>query len=105
MAQSTTCAGAAKAADAFVLLAEREPDIVISDQRMPGMLGTEFLRRVAELHPSCYRILLTGHAAVGSTLTEIASRVVEQFLTKPWTAATMDEALKRALITRADRGG
>ena len=65
------------------------------------MQGIEFLRRMAELHPSCFRILLTGHATVGSTLTELTSRLVEQLLTKPWTAATMDEALRHALVTRS----
>lgn len=88
---------AAKPADAFSMLGEREPDVVISDQRMPEMQGTEFLRRVAELHPSCYRVLLTGHATVGGTLREISSGVVEQFLTKPWTADSMREALQRAV--------
>lgn len=96
---------ASKAADAFRMLDERGADIVMSDQRMPETQGTEFLRRVSELHPSSFRVLLTGHAAAGDTPNELGNGIVEQFVTKPWTAATMGEALKRAMITRAGRGG
>ncbi|MFL6284456.1 MAG: response regulator [Pyrinomonadaceae bacterium] len=94
---------ASKPADAFRMLDESEPDIVISDQRMPEIRGTEFLGHVAERHPSCYRVLLTGHATVGGTLREISSGVVEQFLAKPWTADTMRPALERAAISAAAR--
>ena len=87
---------ASKAADAFRMLDERGADIIISDQHMPETRGTEFLRRVSELHPSNFRMLLTGHAAAGGTLNELGNGVVEQLVTKPRTAATMGEALERA---------
>jgi DNA-binding NtrC family response regulator len=87
---------AGRAEDAFRLLEERHADIVISDQRMPEMEGTEFLRRVSELHPKSFRMLLTGHATVAGTLSELSSGVVQQFIPKPWEAATMREALTRA---------
>src|SRR5215211_5794202 len=79
---------AGRAEDAFRLLEERPADIVISDQRMPEMEGTEFLRRVSELHPMSFRMLLTGHATVAGTLSELSSGVVQQFIPKPWEAAT-----------------
>src|SRR5215210_4207331 len=43
------------------MLLERAADIVISDQRMSKVKGTEFLREVAATYPASYRILLTGH--------------------------------------------
>lgn len=82
--------------EAFSMLAERPAEIVISDQRMPKMEGTEFLRRVSELHPGSFRMPVTGHATVAGTLPEITSGTVQQFIPKPWDADIMHEALARA---------
>lgn len=96
---------AGRAEDAFRLLQERHADIHISDQRMPEMECTEFLRRVSELHPKSFRMLLTGHATVAGTLAELTSGVVEQFIPKPWKPDTMREALGRAKLAVSDRDG
>jgi DNA-binding NtrC family response regulator len=71
-------------------------DIIISDQRMPYMEGTEFLRRARELCPKSLRILLTGEARIGEVLDEIREGVVEYFMQKPWELAEMLEMLERA---------
>ena len=82
--------------EALRLLDERPADIRISDQRMPKMEGTQFLRRVSERHPLSFRMLVTGHATVAGTLSELSSGVVQQFIPKPWDQAAMREALTRA---------
>ena len=48
--------------EALLLMGERNVGVVVSDLVMPGMPGTEFLRRVKEMHPSTVRILFTAHA-------------------------------------------
>lgn len=83
-------------ADAARLLAERRPDIVISDQNMPGVKGTRFLREVAERCPASCRVLLTGCVTAGEVLTEISRGGIHIFLTKPWTEQAMRQALERA---------
>jgi DNA-binding NtrC family response regulator len=87
---------AERAEDARHMLAERAADIVISDQRMPGVKGTEFLREVAASHPSSYRILLTGTSKLGEVIQEVGSGIIHLFLTKPWTEQHMRQALERA---------
>jgi FixJ family two-component response regulator len=65
---------------------------------MPKMEGTQFLRRVSERHPLSFRMLVTGHATVAGTLSELSSGIVQQYIPKPWEEATMREALARAQL-------
>src|SRR5688572_29073482 len=55
--------------EALALIGEREIDLVIADQRMPAMMGTELLKAVRERSPRTLGVILTGHA----DLTDIAS--------------------------------
>jgi DNA-binding NtrC family response regulator len=87
---------AAGAAEARRMLAERPADIIISDQVMPETSGKEFLREVAALYPSSYRVLLTGALTVGHALEEVGAGVVHAFAVKPWTAEEMQRVLERA---------
>jgi DNA-binding NtrC family response regulator len=80
------------------LLVEHPADIVISDQSMPDIKGTDFLIEVAATQPSSYRVLLTGHIMVGDALTEIGAGIVHTFITKPWTEEDMRKALGRASL-------
>jgi DNA-binding NtrC family response regulator len=83
-------------AGALAILAECTPDIIISDQLMPEIKGTEFLREAKQLCPSSVRMLLTGALTVGEVLPEVSGGLVQFFLTKPWTEAEMRAALERA---------
>ena len=58
-------------------------DIVISDQRMPGMSGVDLLGRIAETHPSVGRILLTGYSDLDATVAAINRGRVHAYLHKP----------------------
>ncbi|MBD0326493.1 MAG: response regulator [Pyrinomonadaceae bacterium] len=80
------------------VLAERPADIVITDQLMPEISGTEFLCEVAGAHPSSYRMMLTGSMLVGEALPEIGSGIVQFFVTKPWKESNMREVLERAKL-------
>lgn len=80
------------------MLAERPADIVISDQSMPEISGTEFLREVSECYPSSYRVLLTGSIHLGDVLPEMGVGLVHLFLPKPWTRQDIEAMLERAGI-------
>ena len=61
-----------------------EVAIIISDQRMPEMLGTEFLSLVADRFPDTIRIVLTAYTDVKDLVDAINSGKVFKYITKPW---------------------
>lgn len=87
-------------AEANRLLSAHRADIVISDQIMPDINGTEFLREVAQLYPESYRVLITGGTTVGNILPDISTGIVQFFLTKPWTFQDIRQMLELATLTR-----
>jgi serine phosphatase RsbU (regulator of sigma subunit)/CheY-like chemotaxis protein len=77
-----------KATDAFsalnILDKEGEMAVIISDQRMPEMNGTELLSRTVDRFPDTIRILLTGFTDVEDLVEAINSGKVFKYITKPW---------------------
>jgi two-component system response regulator HupR/HoxA len=67
------------------LLGESAADIVISDQSMAEIKGTDFLSEVAEKYPNSFRVLLTGSIGFGEVIHDIGDGTVHFFLPKPWT--------------------
>jgi adenylate cyclase len=80
---------------------EEQPDIavIISDQRMPGMSGTEFLRQTAVKHPNIMRIILTGYTDVEDLVDAINQGKVFKYVTKPWEATELKAVVEQALET------
>lgn len=78
------------------LLEQNEVGVIISDQRMPGMTGVEFLGRVRELYPDTVRIVLSGYTELNSVTDAINRGSVFKFFTKPW-----EDDLLRANIKEA----
>lgn len=85
-------------AEARQMLSERPVEIIISDQHMPEISGTEFLSEMAKLYPSSYRIMLTGSMLAGEAIPEILSGIVQLFIPKPWSQQTMRQMLERASL-------
>jgi response regulator RpfG family c-di-GMP phosphodiesterase len=81
------------------LLAQNEVGVIISDQRMPGMTGVEFLGKVRELYPDTVRVVLSGYTELSSVTDAINRGAVYKFLTKPWEddllRANVEEAFQR----------
>lgn len=90
--------------EASRLLIANQADIVISDQIMPDIKGSDFLRKVAKLYPQSYRVLLTGGDTVGNLLHEISTGVINLFMTKPWTLQEMRQMLEIAIMNRGWHG-
>ncbi|NCD32150.1 MAG: response regulator [Spartobacteria bacterium] len=70
--------------------------VVISDMRMPGMDGAEFLSKVKEITPHSVRIMLTGHADVGSAIAAINNGNIFRFIVKPAEPRIMASSLRAA---------
>jgi DNA-binding NtrC family response regulator len=77
-------------------LAACAPEIIISDQVMPEIQGTEFLREAARACPESFRILLTGHAKLGDVFGDISTGLIQLFEAKPWREERLREILERA---------
>jgi len=71
--------------------------VVVSDMRMPGMSGTEFLAEVRRRHPESVRVLLTGYADVRSAIDAVNHSGLFRFLTKPCEIDDLTTALRAAV--------
>ena len=71
-------------AEGLQRLAANKVDVILSDQRMPGMTGVEFLRRAKELYPETVRMSLSGYTEIQSITDAVNEGSVYKFLTKPW---------------------
>jgi EAL domain-containing protein (putative c-di-GMP-specific phosphodiesterase class I)/DNA-binding NarL/FixJ family response regulator len=74
-------------------------DVVVADERMPGMLGSELLSVLAQEFPTSARILLTGHATAEAAARAVNSAGVIRFLLKPCPPEDLHEAIEVALKT------
>lgn len=85
------------AEEALLIAKEIEFDLVISDFRMPGMNGVEFLIKFMKLQPDSIRIILTGYADLKSAQTAINEARVYRFINKPWNNIEITNAVKSGL--------
>ncbi len=90
--------------DALEVLASEPVQVVLSDYRMPGMDGVEFLRKVKEKWPDLQRVMLTGAAAPEMIEDLVNQSEVRRFLTKPWSnsqlRAMINECFERVALER-----
>jgi CheY-like chemotaxis protein len=70
--------------EALQILADNPVDVVMSDQRMPGMSGVDLLRQVKVVYPDVVRIVLSGYTELQSITDAINEGAIYKFLTKPW---------------------
>lgn len=75
---------AANANAALEILRAHDVNVVVSDQRMPGLAGTDFLAAVKEKYPDVLRILLSGYSDAAVITSAINRGTIYKFLTKPW---------------------
>lgn len=97
---------ASEGTTALQIAAETPIDVIVADQRMPGMTGIEVLGKVKEMSPNTVRILLTGYADPGAVEGSINVGEVFRFLGKPCPPKLLRETLKLAIdATRSSRAG
>ncbi|MCA9039694.1 MAG: response regulator [Planctomycetaceae bacterium] len=83
------------------LLKQHKVQVVVSDQRMPEMTGTEFLSQVRKLYPDTIRVVLSGYADAAAILTSINEGNIFRFLTKPWIEEELRVNLRSCLEQHA----
>jgi len=95
--QIVTCTSGSAALE---LLAQQPVDVIVSDERMPGMSGSELLAQVRTRYPSTMRVMLTGQASLEATIRAINEGEVYRFLTKPCTPMQLAQTIRDALLIK-----
>jgi diguanylate cyclase (GGDEF)-like protein/PAS domain S-box-containing protein len=91
-----TILSASSGAEGLEILAQNKVDVIISDQRMPGMTGVEFLRAAKASYPDTIRIVLSGYTELQSVTDAINEGAIYRFLTKPWEDEQLRDHIRRA---------
>jgi len=90
--------------EGLALIRKHEVDLVLSDYRMPGMDGVEFLKRAKEVQPDTVRIVLSGYADINVIVNALNEGQVYRFISKPWNDDELLHNIRKALDHyRADR--
>jgi diguanylate cyclase (GGDEF)-like protein/PAS domain S-box-containing protein len=87
---------AASPTEAFELLALHAVQVIVCDQRMPAMSGTEFLSKVKEMYPETIRIILSGYTGLEAVLDAINRGAIYRFYTKPWDDTQLRDNIRLA---------
>jgi len=87
---------ATSGAQALEMLAINRVQVIISDQRMPEMSGTEFLETVSQMYPDTIRMILSGYTDLKVVTESVNRGAVFKFLTKPWEDDLLREHVRDA---------
>ena len=90
---------ATNAQDGYRLLEEHKDEIgiIMSDQRMPGEQGVQFLERARRLRPQIIRMLVTAYADLDAAIAAVNAGAIYKYVTKPWDVPDLQMTLKRGM--------
>jgi len=90
----------APSADEALAILRREGTqigIIVTDQRMPGTTGVEFLEQARQIQPRAIRILATAYADMEATIAAVNTGAIYKYVTKPFDFTSLELTLKRAM--------
>ena len=85
--------------EALEVLNRRSFAVIVSDQRMPEMSGSEFLGRARAIQPDAVRVVLTGYADVQAAVSAINEGGASRYIAKPWNDADLVLVVRDAVAT------
>ncbi len=89
---------------ALEYMKENRPEMVISDQRMPEMLGTELLSKVKHMYPSVVGVLLSAYNDFEDVSRAFNTKVIQKYLAKPWDNKELVHLVENSMVTRPHLG-
>ena len=96
---------ATSGAEGLEQLKMHDVSVIISDQRMPGMTGIEFLKQAAKMRQHTVRIILTGYTDVNDLVEVINSGIIYKYIAKPWVnedlRLTVDRAVEHSVTIKS----
>ncbi|MBN2635177.1 MAG: hybrid sensor histidine kinase/response regulator [Prolixibacteraceae bacterium] len=96
------------ATDAFPILEKENIQVVLSDQRMPGITGIDFFKKIKDKYPDALKLILSGYSDIEAVIGAINEGQVFRYLTKPWNPMELELVVEEAfekyeLITKNRR--
>ena len=82
--------------EALNIMEEHPIQVVLSDQRMPGMTGVDFFGKIKDKYPDALKMILTGYSDIEAVVGAINEGQVFRYLTKPWSPVELELAIKEA---------
>ncbi len=83
--------------EAIELLRANDVEVILSDQRMPGMSGDVLLRRARELKPDTIRMLFTGYADIQAVISAVNEGHIFRYILKPWDSAELEGIIRQGI--------
>jgi signal transduction histidine kinase len=84
-------------AGAIELLEQNDVEVLLSDQRMPGMPGDVLLRRARELKPDTIRMLFTGYADIQAVINAVNEGHIFRYILKPWDSVELEGIIRQGI--------
>ncbi|NNG23583.1 response regulator [Telluria aromaticivorans] len=94
---------AASGAEALALLGREPVEVILCDQSMPGMSGTEVLAQVAQRYPRTVRLMLTGQQDLAAIDAALRAGIADAHYAKPVSAATLRQSIRDAVTLQRSR--
>lgn len=88
---ATTCAHSA-----LKIMEEESIQVVLSDQRMPGMTGVDFFSQIKERYPDALKLILTGYSDIEAVIGAINEGQIFRYVNKPWNPHELDSIIREA---------
>jgi signal transduction histidine kinase len=82
---------------AIELLANDQIELILTDQRMPGMSGDQFLREARRLKPDAIRMLFTGYADIQAVISAVNEGHIFRYILKPWDSAELEGIIRQGV--------
>jgi signal transduction histidine kinase len=89
-----TCIAGKEAID---LLKKDEVEVILTDQRMPGMSGDQFLREARQLKPDAIRMLFTGYADIQAVISAVNEGHIFRYILKPWDTVELEGIIRQGV--------
>lgn len=84
------------AADGLQIMERENIQVVLSDQRMPGMTGVDFFKRIKDKYPDALKLILTGYADIEAVIGAINEGQVFRYVKKPWNPDELEAIIREA---------
>ncbi|MCK5717508.1 MAG: response regulator [Thiomargarita sp.] len=83
--------------DALDIIKQNTVHVIVSDQRMPEMLGVDLLHQVKEYSPNTVRLLLTGYSELGAIVSSVNKGEIFRYIKKPWDNDNIQSVVHQAV--------